>query len=386
MVIPWDTPIVRNSTPTQLQVIWATTTCDHAVQLDVTQVGVRVQLTNETCSYRARQGQYVQLDFSEPVDAANFPGTIVRASGDPDPNPPATARPTGDPALVGQTLECPYTDPSGRTTDVTLVDHAGVVAACHTSINSALIREPVHVASATNQLIVSWDAGATCGSGPSQLELWGPRFKSRGYTDRVLTDFDLWIDRPDSSACYGPGATQQVVFDLVVPISFDEVNAFVTTGAKSSDHAESAAASFDFELTADGSDFQSDQPITVQAALGYRGDFSTITVSGASEFIVFGIEQLDGLFETTPISALMCGEQTLQSGVPYVRPFYKIGGYSNSDPEVERYRAWFADSQLRLPPGTYRISAQVGFQIGAGRCHSGESGVDLGTSIVLHVH
>lgn len=385
MVLPWDAPVIRNSSPTQLQVVWATTTCDHDVQLDLTQAGIRVQLTNKSCSYRTRQGQYVVLDFSQPVDAASLTGTITRASGSPDPNPPPSARPTGNPALVGQTLECPYDQPLGGAAP-SLIDHAGVIAGCHTVLTSGVVSEQVQVMSDGDQLIVSWDAGPQCGSDPARLELWGPRYKTSGYTHRVLTDFDLWIDRPREVECYGPSTTQQVVLDLAVPVSFEEVNAFVTTGASSSDYAETPAAAFEFLLTADGTDFAADQPINVQASLTYRGDPATITVSGASEYIVFGIEQLDGMFQTTPISALMCGEETLQSVVPDVRPFRKIGGFSNSDPEVERYRAYFDDPQLRLPPGTYRISAGVGFTIGAGTCYSQEGGVSLGTSIVIHVN
>ena len=47
-------------------------------------------------------------------------------------------------------------------------------------------------------------------------------------------------------------------------------------------------------------------------------------------------------------------------------PFAKSGGWSADDPNAAFLRAYFADPELRLPPGTWRVEASTAASIGEG--------------------
>lgn len=125
----------------------------------------------------------------------------------------------------------------------------------------------------------------------------------------------------------------------------------------------------------------------MRASLEYLGPEPSISVDSASEYIDFSIEQLGGWFQTTPFSALLCQRTDLAAGEPDVVEFFKTGGYSNSDPHVDFYRSYFDDPDLRLPPGTYRISSGLGFNLDGAGCHPNDAvpSYGVGVSIVIEV-
>lgn len=316
----------------------------------------------------------------------------LRLSDDVNANEISTFWTTPPPLEPGaRTLECPYLDQPERTTEISIVDHDGVVAKCEAVLENAT---PPSELSGENpdgvltHLDVDWRIHATCSSNPARLELWGPHV-SEGITEDFQSDFDLWIDRLDPAArpqaCLDAIATQGLRLELLQPIAEDQLNAFLAHDGRSGDEIDTPAGTFLLDLSAGGAEHLANEPIAVEASLLYLGSEPSVTLEGASEFIRFSIEDLNGWFGTSPTSGLMCGRLELTSGEAHIRDFYKIGGYSNSDPHVGFYRSYFDDPELRLPPGTYRISAGLGFKIGYGTCYDREGGFGLGTSIVIHV-
>jgi hypothetical protein len=93
----------------------------------------------------------------------------------------------------------------------------------------------------------------------------------------------------------------------------------------------------------------------------------------------WSLEQLDGPIDTLGAVHLPCGSYTMQQGVPVVAQFQKSGGWSHSDPLAPFWTAYFADPDLRLPPGTWRISVRASFSLGS--CSSGWT--TLHASIVI---
>ena len=56
---------------------------------------------------------------------------------------------------------------------------------------------------------------------------------------------------------------------------------------------------------------------------------------------------------------LDCVTHVVPVGEPIVVPFSKSGGFSQEDPNAAFMEAYFADPQLTLPSGTWRIDVEV---------------------------
>jgi hypothetical protein len=103
-----------------------------------------------------------------------------------------------------------------------------------------------------------------------------------------------------------------------------------------------------------------DEPIVIETTLRYVGGPEQVTVTSSGGGLVgFSIEQLDG-----PVDALGgrdsdCREYRYGRGDVERVEFQKSGGFSNSDPMAEFWRAFYAEPLLRLPAGQYRITAQA---------------------------
>jgi hypothetical protein len=393
MIIDWSKPTIRNSGPSQLQVIWRGSVCDLQAEVLVTgesdAVEISIRLTDEYTSCDSGSAGYLVLNTAQPVDAATATASIERASDVPDPNPPPIPPPTGDPALIGQTLECPYSDPVGRPTEISIIDHGGFILGCEASSRSERPTDQVALSNGDDPATLDfrWQVDAMCTSMPAQLEFWGPwRYDDPREWSR--SNFRLRVDiqaaaSDEPNACLDVIGTQSVLLTMNMPIPAAEVIAFKTRGTTSTDSVETSAAPFAFSLAAGAAEYAANMPIDIAATLTYLGA-DPVTIAGDSTFIAFGFEQLDGHLGTTPVSILMCGTLDLEPGQPLVVPFRKNGGYSNRGPDVEFYRQYFQDPELRLPQGTYRIFAGVGFNIGSGSCYD-DGGYGLDGSIVIHV-
>jgi hypothetical protein len=124
--------------------------------------------------------------------------------------------------------------------------------------------------------------------------------------------------------------------------------------------AETRDDLFVLTIQSERSRYAVNEPIAFETTLVYVGAPEQVTVTSSGGGLVgFSIEQLDG-----PVDALGgrdsdCREFQYRRGDLERIRFQKSGGFSNTDPMAAFWRAFYADPQLRLPAGEYRITAQA---------------------------
>jgi hypothetical protein len=59
-----------------------------------------------------------------------------------------------------------------------------------------------------------------------------------------------------------------------------------------------------------------------------------------------------------------CGQFELQPGTPMTAELSKSGAWGGGDPNKAFYEAFFAAPDIRLPPGTWDVSARASFSEG----------------------
>ena len=106
-----------------------------------------------------------------------------------------------------------------------------------------------------------------------------------------------------------------------------------------------------------------DEPIDITTTLRYIGaPPRTTVISHGGGPVSFGVEQLDGPIVNGPGYDANAVPFTYRRGDVRDVPFQKSGGWDGSDPMADFWRAWFADPELRLPAGQYRISAYLEYR------------------------
>ena len=116
-------------------------------------------------------------------------------------------------------------------------------------------------------------------------------------------------------------------------------------------------------LTSPHRQYGAGEPIEVIARLGYWGDRPSVTTYGSSSFgpVAFWLRQLEGDVLLGPGGTADCLEQVmLRQNEPIELPFSK-SGLGLSDADGEFWQAWRSDPVLRLPAGTWEISAMTEF-------------------------
>ena len=129
---------------------------------------------------------------------------------------------------------------------------------------------------------------------------------------------------------------------------------------------EDADASFRLTLEADQDRYRAGQEIDVVATLTYLGPADAIVARGPSNpgLIGFAVESDDPRIRITPAFTTDCGPHEMVRGTAVDYPFEKSGGYSPDEPLAPFYEAYFDSAELRLPAGTWTISAGGSWYIG----------------------
>lgn len=122
----------------------------------------------------------------------------------------------------------------------------------------------------------------------------------------------------------------------------------------------------DFELTISSgrSHYRAGDPIDVFASLVYSGPEERVQFlhNKFTGPVLFGIrEKVFGEINAEGVMpACICEEQTtLQRGIPLVESFKKSGGFPRNHPDAAEFGAWLEDPILRLPAGTWHLTAQA---------------------------
>ena len=159
------------------------------------------------------------------------------------------------------------------------------------------------------------------------------------------------------------------------------------TGPPISGHpvrAEDADASFRLTLETDQGRYRAGQEIGVMARLTYLGPADTIVARGSSNpgLIGFAVESDDPLIRISPAFTTDCGPHEMTRGVVVAYPLAKSGGYSPDEPLAPFYEAYFDSPELRLPAGTWTISAGGGWYTG-GDCGDGLHSLSATVTVVV---
>lgn len=120
-------------------------------------------------------------------------------------------------------------------------------------------------------------------------------------------------------------------------------------------------------LTSPHGRYKAGDPIEVVAGLTNGGSGASITTYGGSDGpVIFWLRQVDGPVVIDPIVLMDCTNQvTLPPNEPLQIPFKtKTGTVPSGAPNPEYWQSWFRDPVLRLPTGTWEISATPNFTLG----------------------
>jgi hypothetical protein len=125
------------------------------------------------------------------------------------------------------------------------------------------------------------------------------------------------------------------------------------------------------------------QPISVEATVTNDGAEPIVLSGSGSGFVVFSVTRVeDGLTSGEEVTQGDCAPHIVPVGEPNVIPFSKSGGWSEDDPNAAFLRTYFADPQLTLPSGTWRIDVSMLGTIGEG-CTGPQ--LDLELSVLVTV-
>ena len=136
-------------------------------------------------------------------------------------------------------------------------------------------------------------------------------------------------------------------------------------------------------VTAEPAVVAAGERIEVEAVLTNDGP-DPIELSGSGSGVVFfSVTRLDdGLTSGEPVMTDDCAPHDVPAGEPIIVPFAKSGGWSEDDPDAAFLRTYFADPELTLPPGAWRIDVTTAATIGEGCV--GPS-LDLALSLLVRV-
>jgi hypothetical protein len=144
----------------------------------------------------------------------------------------------------------------------------------------------------------------------------------------------------------------------VTPSSSPRVTDPVPT-ARSAPLGQGGDELFALTIGADRGRYAADEPIDIATTLRYIGAEPTTVTSSGAGLVAFGIEQLDGPVDAGIGRDEDCARFDYLPGHAESVEFHKSGGYSNDDPLADFWREFFADPELRLPAGQYRITARA---------------------------
>ncbi|MDQ3554736.1 MAG: hypothetical protein M3395_10070 [Chloroflexota bacterium] len=150
-------------------------------------------------------------------------------------------------------------------------------------------------------------------------------------------------------------------------------------GGRSTDAAASASPKVSQRTLGEGSDekfkltirvdrgrYGVDEPIEIATTLSYLGDEPATVTSSGGGLVSFHIVQLDGPVDVEAVRTADCMQYEYRPGDRESVEYQKSGGYSADDPMADFWRRFFADPELRLPAGEYRIIATADY--GAPEC------------------
>jgi hypothetical protein len=283
---------------------------------------------------------------------------------------PVTPEPTPD-TRIEREVECEY---GAGPPEVTVFDHAGLVRLCYPQETDLF---PVEDAGAINPdgdenlIWLGWMVDDICGRSPARIDIW-PRTPAQvaRSTDPakpylIVIDRDTANDDPGCS----PPAPGARYFELWLerPVSADDVEVVLLHDGVGRDEHQTPFGELSVTIEAGPGIYLADEPIELATTLQYSGATQTLNLSGsAGGMTVTTVEQLDGDLYFGPAAwrTDCSGRWIIENGQPLEQPLGKSGTFSADDPDAAIYRAYYEHPELRLPAGTWLITAHSLFDVG----------------------
>lgn len=119
--------------------------------------------------------------------------------------------------------------------------------------------------------------------------------------------------------------------------------------------------------TADPAVVAAGDRIEVEASVTNDGADPVVLSGSGSGLVFFSVTRIDdGLSSGPPVWTDDCVPYVVPSDEPIVVTFAKSGGWSEEDPNAAFLRRYFAEPDLTLPSGTWRVDVTVHGNIGEG--------------------
>ncbi len=354
-----EDPVVRNpnGTLTELQIEWPGTPCAAAVAFTVVpgatglslEIGPRpdgktlgTDSNGTVLCIQSRVIHAIRLQLNGSVDARNV--WISR---------------TAVPTTSIRTISCDRSE-------IDIQDSTNLILSCRdtdvdqgSADGNPLITNP---GGETFLLHVFWlfqDPNA-CSPQPPSLALdFRQSTVAPGFVVSTAADFVPGTGCVDVARWFG------LEIELSEPVPSSDIT-FATSGRGAVATAKTAVGIFDLMINADKVEYVTGEPIEIDAVLQYDGGDPLVELWGVISLINgFGIKQLDGPLVMGPGWDQPCLRHELQRREPLRVPYEKSAAWSDDDPNAGFYRDWLSDSELRLPGGTWLVTAYSEFAIGS---------------------
>ncbi len=129
--------------------------------------------------------------------------------------------------------------------------------------------------------------------------------------------------------------------------------------------AQETLGPYRLSFTLPSTTFSTDDAIDGTAVFETLMDGTQEVGSSGGGLFSFGFAEVGGTRAIGPAMTSDCVRRVLQSGVPLSSGIVKSGGWGAQDPDADFYRGFFTDPIVRLPAGTWDITAYVDFVEGA---------------------
>ena len=127
--------------------------------------------------------------------------------------------------------------------------------------------------------------------------------------------------------------------------------------------AATTSGPFKLELVLPKVEWKSDQPLTGTVILSYAGPQPT-TIWGTSGFLNFAYAEVGGPHQVAPAGRADCRRRSIDAVTPITAPLSKSGGFSDKDSDVDFLRSFLTAPDVRLPAGTWDVTAVADFNEG----------------------
>lgn len=138
---------------------------------------------------------------------------------------------------------------------------------------------------------------------------------------------------------------------------------------------------FRLELVLSRLNWTTGEPISGTAILGFDGSAPT-TIYGSGSVLGFAYAEVGGTRKVGPVWTADCGPHALDPATPISEDLSKSGAIPNDGPDADFLRSFLTGPDVRLPAGTWDITALAIFTEGEG-CVGGEHSMNTTVRVTV---